>query len=69
MFAKKTVDGVLTTFRKAVEDLRQITEQKVEEVELLQVKIAAMRDEQTAAEAEAARAHKIADNISKLISA
>ena len=64
---KKTVDGVLTQFRKTVDDLRTINEQQTAEANKLTVRIGGLRAEQAAAVAEAERAESIASKIEKLI--
>lgn len=69
MFAQKTVDGVLTTFRKAVEDLRAIDEQQRLKVSKINDSIMKLQDERNSAVNEAERARAVADNISKLIAA
>jgi hypothetical protein len=65
---KKTVDGVLASFRKAVADLRTIEEQERASATATEQQIVALELDRHAALAEAARAGNIAGKIESLFS-
>ena len=65
---KKTVDGVLASFRKTVNDLREISERKRTEADERNNDARSHLALAAAATSEAARADTIADRVEKLIS-
>lgn len=68
LFRKKTVDGVLAVFAKAVEDLRAIDAECTAEIAKIDDKTAALMGERLLVAKERTRANGIADKIASLIS-
>ena len=65
---KKTVDGVLASFHRTIEDLRKISEAKREEAEERNADARSHLALAAAATSEANRADNVADRVEKLIS-
>lgn len=67
-FGKKTsVDGILQSFYKTIEDLRTLSQQKNSEADSLNIEIKQMQAQQEAAEEEALKADTVANKIANLL--
>lgn len=64
---KASVDSILSSFYKTIEDLNNLTAQKNEEVDSLSVEIKQMQSRQEAAESEAIKAEVVASKIASLL--
>lgn len=65
--SKTSVDSILSSFHKTIQDLNNLTVQKNEEADSLNIEIKQMQSRQEAAEAEAIKAEAVANKIANLL--
>lgn len=64
---RKTVDGVLAQFTKAITDLRKVAEQSAKDVNDAEIAIKEANDKKLDAELEAKRALSVVDKLEALL--